>query len=115
MKRFFFLDSVIQFIKDDQYRDLLITSTVIILIGSGVYHYLEGWSWVDSIYFSVITLTTIGYGDFAPQTESGKIFTIVYIIVGLGMILSFINAVYEHYNNRAAERLEKNNEEKLNT
>lgn len=64
-----------------------------------IYHFLEGWSYVDSLYFSVITLTTIGYGDFSPQTDAGKLFTIFYIIIGLGMILSFINTVYEHYAN----------------
>ena len=68
------------------------------IVGSSVYHFLEGWSWIDSLYFSVITLTTIGYGDFSPVTDTGKLFTIFYIIIGLGMILTFINTVYRHYN-----------------
>lgn len=62
-----------------------------------VYHYLEGWEWLDSIYFCIITLTTVGYGDFSPQTDAGKAFTIIYIIMGVGIILSFINTVYNHY------------------
>lgn len=104
LSKVFFLESIIEFIQDDRYRDLLFTSTLIIMGGSAVYHFVEGWSWIDSIYFSVITLTTIGYGDFAPQTDIGKLFTVVYIIIGLGMILTFINAVYEHYNNRTGPK-----------
>ncbi len=54
-------------------------------------------TWLDSLYFSTITLTTIGFGDFAPQTDAGKIFTIIYIGVGIGMILAFINTIYLHF------------------
>jgi voltage-gated potassium channel len=93
----FFIRAVISFLKDEQYRDLLITTSLILLLGTVVYHFLEGWSWIDSLYFSVVTLTTIGYGDFSPQTDIGKLFTIFYILLGLGMILAFINTVYEHY------------------
>ena len=93
----FFFKTIISFLKDDEYRDLLITTIIIILVGTMVYHYLEGWSIIDSLYFSVVTLTTIGYGDFSPKTDAGKIFTIIYIVVGIGMILSFINTIQHHY------------------
>lgn len=102
-----FLRTIISFLKDKEYRDLLLTSTVFIGIGSVIYHYLEGWSWIDCIYFCVITLTTIGYGDFSPQTDGGKIFTMFYILIGLGMILSFINTVYNHYETMKAEKTEE--------
>lgn len=90
---------IISFLKDSSYRNLLITSIIVLAIGTLSYSYLEGWSFIDSLYFSVITLTTIGYGDLSPQTVEGKLFTIFYIFIGIGIILSFINTVYEHYNN----------------
>lgn len=93
----FFFKTIISFLQDDEYRDLLITTIIILMIGTLTYHYVEGWSVVDSLYFSVVTLTTIGYGDFTPQTDAGKIFTIIYIVVGIGMILSFINTIQHHY------------------
>jgi voltage-gated potassium channel len=93
----FFFRTVTSFLKDDEYRDLLITTVLIVLGGSIFYHFVEGWSYIDSLYFSVVTLTTIGYGDFSPQTDAGKIFTIIYIITGIGMILSFINTIQHHY------------------
>lgn len=93
----FFFRTVMSFFQDDEYRDLLITTIIIIAVGTLVYHHLEGWNYIDSLYFSVVTLTTIGYGDFYPKTDMGKMFTVIYIIVGIGMILSFINTVQHHY------------------
>jgi len=62
-----------------------------------MYRVLEGWNWIDCLYFSVVTITTVGYGDIAPTTSAGKIFTIFYIIVGLGIILNFIEIIHLHY------------------
>jgi hypothetical protein len=45
----------------------------------------------------VITLTTIGYGDFSPKTNLGKLFTMGYIIVGVSLILGFVNTLFLHY------------------
>lgn len=95
----FFIRTLIAFLRDENYRDLLITTTIILIIGTIVYHYLEGWTYIDSLYFSVVTLTTIGFGDFTPQTDGGKLFTILYIIIGIGIILSFINTIHNHYTN----------------
>lgn len=89
--------SIVEFFKDKSYRELLFTSVIIIGIGTVVFRYLEGWRWLDSAYFCVITLTTIGYGDFSPKTDAGKIFNMFYVLIGLGLILSFIRTVYEHY------------------
>src|SRR5210317_869287 len=91
-------ETITSFFRDKEYRDLLITTVVTIAFGAAIYHYLEGWEWIDCFYFCIITLTTIGYGDFSPQSTGGKLFTIFYILLGIGIILSFINAVYHHYN-----------------
>ncbi len=97
----------ISFIKDPDYRDLLFTTFFILLMGMFTYHFLEGWSYVDALYFSIITLTTVGYGDFSPHTTEGKLFTIFYIILGVGMILSFINTVYHHFQKEREEGRKK--------
>jgi voltage-gated potassium channel len=47
-------------------------------IGAMLFHWLEGWSWIDSVCFVVITLTTIGYGGFTPTKPVTKIITIFY-------------------------------------
>jgi voltage-gated potassium channel Kch len=65
---------------------------VALLLASGaqIYHRLEGWSYLDAFYFTIITLTTVGYGDFSPQTDLGKIFSMLYILIGLGIIGALI-------------------------
>ena len=68
--------------KDTAARALLVFLFGLILWASAFYHFVEGWKWVDAIYFSVVTLSTVGYGDFSPETTAGKIFTVVFIIVG---------------------------------
>jgi potassium channel subfamily K len=50
---------------------------------SFVLGHMEGWSGVDSIYFSVITLTTVGFGDVTPQTQGGRIFASFLLPIGL--------------------------------
>ena len=99
--------SLIDFIKDKTYRGLVISTFSILISGTIVYHFTEGWRWLDSFYFSVITLATVGYGDFSPQTDFGKIFTIFYILTGMGIIFGFINAFYQHRSSRMEEMKEK--------
>lgn len=102
-----FFSTIKSFLADKEYRDLLITGLAILALGTLVYHEIEGWSYVDAFYFSFITLTTIGYGDLAPQTDAGKIFTVFYVIMGVGIILSFINTLYHHYSKLLKKKSKK--------
>lgn len=93
----FLFYTFLDFLRDKNYRSLLGASLVILFGGALVYHLIEGWNYLDSLYFSAITLTTIGYGDFSPQTDLGKAFTIIYIGLGVGLILTFVNTVFTHF------------------
>jgi voltage-gated potassium channel Kch len=79
--------------RDPQFRSLVVLVIVTLLGGTVFYSLEEGWSVVDAFYFSVTTLTTVGLGDLAPQTTLGKLFTVVYIFAGIGIILGFIDTV----------------------
>ena len=81
---------------DVAFRTLLALVVSLLLSGTTFFTLVEGWSVLDSFYFSVTTLTTVGFGDPAPTTAAGKIFTIVYIFVGLGVIGGFINVLAKH-------------------
>ncbi|MBI3033505.1 two pore domain potassium channel family protein [Candidatus Woesearchaeota archaeon] len=82
--------------KDHEFGVLGILVIITLLIGTIFYNHTEGWRYLDALYFSVITLTTVGYGDIYPTTDAGKIFTMVYLIVGVGIIFGFINFIAHH-------------------
>ncbi len=88
--------SILKSLKDPEFRGLLLFVAAILVTGTYFYHLIEKWGWLDSFYFSVTTLTTVGYGDFSPHTDAGKIFTVIYIFLGVGVILGFINTVARH-------------------
>ena len=66
---------------------LTLIAMVMLIIATGTvfFHHVEGWSWLDSYFFTVVTLSTVGYGELVPATPLGKIGTTVFILVGLGI------------------------------
>ncbi|MGB9133195.1 MAG: potassium channel family protein [Methanosarcina sp.] len=107
-----FLRVLIKMLEDQKFRSLLYIAAMTLTMGTFFYHKVEGWSWLDSLYFSVITLTTVGYGDFTPQTDIGKIFTIIYIFVGLGILIGFVTPIGEYLVNRRLEKIQKKDQER---
>ena len=57
-----------------------------------VYRLLEDWSWVDAVYFSVVAVTTVGFGDLTPTTDVSKLFTVVYVLTGISIITTYLHA-----------------------
>ncbi|MBV6634737.1 MAG: two pore domain potassium channel family protein [Mameliella sp.] len=68
-----------------RFLTLALTLAGIIAAGTVFFRLVEGWSWLDSYFFSVVTLSTVGYGELVPQTPAGKIGTTVFILLGLGV------------------------------
>ncbi|HTE22432.1 MAG TPA: potassium channel family protein [Candidatus Limnocylindria bacterium] len=68
----------------------------ILVTGMLFYSKVEHWRPLDALYFSVVTLTTVGYGDFAPQTDLGKSFTVFYLLLGIGVLLALIAVIADH-------------------
>jgi voltage-gated potassium channel len=67
----------------------------IFMIGTLGFHFSEGWSLTDSLYTTVITLSTVGYGDFYPETTAGRLFTVILVIFGVGTMLYTIGLLTE--------------------
>ena len=78
---------------DRQARPIFIYVAITIIISAAVFHYLEGWNWLDSIYFVVITFTTIGYGDFTPTTPLTKLLTILISLNGVAILLMLFDEI----------------------
>lgn len=87
---FRFFKAIRDGLREPEFRALAVSVAVILTSGTLFYHRVEGWSWLDSLYFTVITLTTIGYGDLSPTQPVSKAFTIAFIFIGLGVLSAFI-------------------------
>lgn len=82
--------------RDKEFQALFFLTFILLVTGTVFYSSIERWSPIDSLYFCVVTLTTIGYGDLTPGTTLGKLFTIMYIFSGIGILMGFITKVAEH-------------------
>ncbi|WLR51956.1 potassium channel protein [Bacillus tianshenii] len=71
-----------------EYRQVIaafVGVTAVMLIGTIGFHYLEGMTFFDSLWLTVITVLTVGYGDLSPQTTAGKTFTLFLVPLGVGV------------------------------
>lgn len=70
-------------------RILYAVAAVAIAIGFGAvgFYLIEGWSILDSLYVAAQTVTTVGYGDLTPVTRNGRIFSTIFMLVAVGVVL----------------------------
>ena len=68
------------------------------LVGFGTvgYRLTQGWSWLDCLFMTAMTLTTVGYGAPGPLTYSGKVFSVVLMLFGIGLMLYLLTLLAEH-------------------
>ena len=105
--------------RDEHFRSLAFLSAVAIVSGTVFYTLVEDLRVIDALYMSVVTLATVGYGDFTPKTDAGKLFTVFYVLIGVGILLSFVTRVagqavqshVEHHGSRRNEPAEPKDED----
>jgi hypothetical protein len=83
-------------LREPETRVLVVAAASVVAVGTIAYVLIEGWTVLDAAYFCVVTLATVGFGDLHPTTELGRLFTIGYIIVGVGIIAAFISQLAAH-------------------
>jgi voltage-gated potassium channel len=86
--------------RDPETKALPVVVGVLLLSGTAFYWAAEDWSLIESLYFSVVTLTTVGYGDLTPSSDYARIFTIIYIFIGVGVLVLFLSSLARHYISR---------------
>jgi voltage-gated potassium channel len=84
---------LIDVFRDKGSRLVFYWAAAFLALGTLVYHWLEGWSYLDSLYFCVISLATIGYGDLTPTTSAAKVFTILYVLNGIAILLAVFDRI----------------------
>jgi voltage-gated potassium channel len=65
------------------------------ILGTIGFHLIEGWSLADSLYMTVQTLTTVGYGDLPPHTAKGRAFAVVVMLIGAGGVALFVSTIVQ--------------------
>jgi len=88
-------------------RFYLAAFAVLLLFGIIGFMFIENMSLTDAIYFSIVTMATVGYGDIHPQTDIGKILTLIIIIGGVGTFLGVIASITDLFVNRREEPLRR--------
>jgi len=77
----------------DRHAGHVLAAAATLVVGTAtiVYHFIEGWSWVDSLYFSVVAVTTVGFGDLTPTKDISKLFTVFYLLSGIAIVGLYID------------------------
>jgi voltage-gated potassium channel len=70
---------------------------IMLAIGTTGFHYFENLSWLESIYFTTATVTTVGYGDIVPHTKGGRIFTTFFVLFGVGTVLYALSILAQSF------------------
>lgn len=86
---------------------------LLIALGTVFFHFVEGWSWLDSYFFTVVTLSTVGYGNLVPATALGKVGTTVLIFLGIGVFATAIQHVGNSAVRQRARRIKKQQRDKI--
>ena len=68
---------------------------IVIFAGTIAFYNLEGWNFFDSIYFTSVTMSTIGYGDMAPVTHAGKLVAMFYGFMWAPLFIGFTGLVFQ--------------------
>jgi voltage-gated potassium channel len=90
--------------RDPETKALPVVAGALVLTGTLFYWRFEDWTVIEALYFSVVTLTTVGFGDFTPTTAGTQIFTIIYILTGLGVLVALLSSVAQQYLRQKGER-----------
>ena len=90
-------------LRDPETRALPVVAGALLLTGTIFYWRTEDWTIIQALYFSVVTLTTVGYGDLHPTSAGTQIFTITYILTGLGVFVALLASLADNYIEQKSE------------
>jgi voltage-gated potassium channel len=82
--------------RDPETKALPVVVGILLVSGTMFYWSVEDWTLIQALYFSVVTLATVGYGDLTPTSDFSRVFTIIYIFIGVGVVI-FLSSLAKHY------------------
>ena len=96
-----------------QFRYLILLPVAVLVVGTAGFMLLEKLSFLDAVYFTIVTISTVGYGDLAPTTEAGKGFSIFLIIFGIGTFLTLLTTLTQWFIQRGQMKLHRHRQNML--
>lgn len=84
---------------------ILLLVLAVIIYGTAGFHFIEGESWTVSLYWTFVTIATVGYGDYSPSTPLGMYFTVTLIVLGIGTFAVAVERLLEFLINREQMKL----------
>lgn len=78
-----------------------------ITFGTWMFRLLEDWTWAESFYFTVATLTTVGYGDLSPSTDLSRFLTSLFILFGVAIAITALTSIGSAYADRRDQMLKR--------
>ncbi len=77
---------------------IILMLALLYVVSAIFFHFVEGWSFLDSVYFTTMTISTVGYGDIVPMTPAGKVGSMLLILLGISLafyVLTRLGAIRE--------------------
>ncbi len=106
---------ILGFRNDKDFRFLFFFIIIVLLSATIFYNMVEHWSVINALYFSVMTMATVGYGDLAPTTDISKVFTMIFTFLSVGSFVAFtaktVQIIIENHKDRKEKRHKKLNKQ----
>lgn len=102
-----------KFLHTNGFIYVLYASGVLVLVSSFIMMYTEGKSFFDALWWSIVTVTTVGYGDISPETGIGRVMAVVLMVFGIGFISMLTGTITTYFTNRANENKSSLKDQKL--
>ena len=96
-----------------QLKYLFLLPVAVLIVGTVGFMALEKLNFLDALYFTIVTISTVGYGDLTPITEAGKGFSIFLIIFGIGTFLTLLTTLTQWFIQRGQLRLHRHRQNML--
>ena len=81
--------------RQQHYTLTLILTVGLVFFGTGGYMYIEGWSFDDALYMTIITMATVGYGEVHQVSDAGRAFTMFLIVMGVGYFMYVVGIIVQ--------------------
>ncbi|WP_122646747.1 potassium channel family protein [Enterococcus mediterraneensis] len=101
------------FLKTKNFIQVLYVSAALILVSAAIYSYAENISYLKSIWWALVTATTVGYGDLAPTSPLGRIAAVMLMLLGIGFIGLLTSTITEYFSSQGDPTTIDDLEEKI--